>query len=104
MKKPFISLALLLCTYFLFAQQTYTVKVIDSKTGSPMLGATVKLKASRGGSTTNSDGNCSIQGKENDILEISNVGYRPQSVKLGSQATITVAMEPLLIDGGAVVV
>jgi iron complex outermembrane receptor protein len=104
MKKLVMSTGLLLCTYLLFAQQTYTVKIIDSKTGSPIGGATVKLKTSRNGVSTNSDGSCTIQANTNDILEISSIGFVTQSLKLGSQTGITVAMEPVSIDVGEVVV
>src|SRR5258706_3439107 len=104
MKKLVLSLGLLLCTYLLFAQQSYTIKVIDSKTGNPIEGASVRLKTSRNGTSTNSNGNCSIQANANDILEITSIGFTSQSLKLGSQAEISVAMEPVSIDVGEVVV
>src|SRR5258706_6165588 len=104
MKKLVLSLGVLLCNYLLFAQQSYTIKVIDSKTGNPIEGASVRLKTSRNGTSTNSNGNCSIQANANDILEITSIGFTSQSLKLGNQTAVTIAMEPVSIDVGEVVV
>ena len=104
MKKLILSLSFLFCSYLLFAQQLFTVKVTDAATGIPLSNASVKIKSTKKGITAGSDGTLKIQANVNDILEISSVGYKPQSVTLNSRTEITVAMEAALVDLGDIVV
>jgi iron complex outermembrane recepter protein len=104
MKKLCLSLSLLLYSYLLIAQQTYTVKVTDSKTGSPVSGVSVNVKGTRKGVSTSADGTSKIQANANEVLEITSIGYVSQSIKLGSQSEINIALEPATVDIGDVVV
>ncbi len=104
MKKLLISLFLIFSSFLLFAQQTFTVKVIDSKTGNPITSASVIVKATNKGASTNNNGVFIILAKANDILEITCIGYKPQSVKLTSGAEVTVALEASSVDLGDIVV
>lgn len=104
MKKLILTLSFLFCSYLLIAQQLFTVKVTDATTGNPLSNASAKIKATKKGITAGSDGTLKIQANVNDVLEISSVGYKPQSVTLGSQTEITVALEAALVELGDIVV
>lgn len=79
------------------AQSTVTVRgtVVDEK-GEPMIGATVKVPTHKGkGAITDVNGNFTIAGlKPDDTLEISVIGYKTQQIKVGSQTTFSIKLEP----------
>jgi TonB-linked SusC/RagA family outer membrane protein len=60
--------------------------IVDSKTGEPLIGASVVQKNMSNGSITNIDGEFSISVPANSVLEISYVGYISQEVKATSSA------------------
>ena len=94
----------LLSSTVILAQTTVTGRVTDTKTGSPVPGVSVKIKSSKKGTTTNSEGVFTIQAAPDDVLEISEVGYKTQSIKVGSQSSISVAFEQSAVDLSEVVV
>ena len=104
MRKLLLSLTLIFSSYLLFAQQTVTVKVKDAKTGGPVTSASVVVKSTNKGASTNSDGVFTIIAKANDVLEITSVGYKPQLVKLIGAAEVTVLLEVASLDLGDIVV
>ncbi|MEO5889205.1 MAG: TonB-dependent receptor [Ferruginibacter sp.] len=104
MKKILLFLNLLLCTNILLAQQEVIVKVKDSKSNAPLPNATVKIKSTKKGATTNADGILKIQVSTNEVLEISNIGYKTQLVTLAGQSEISIDMEPSLVDLGDIVI
>jgi len=63
---------------------TITGKVTDT-TGSPLQGATLKIKGSDKTALTNSDGLFSIVAQEGDEIEVSFIGYDPYSFKVKSE-------------------
>ena len=67
----------------LFAQQTITGKITDSN-GLPLSGVSVKVKGTGRGTQTSNEGNFSIQANADDVLELSIIGYKKQSLKVGS--------------------
>ncbi|HEX8279610.1 MAG TPA: carboxypeptidase-like regulatory domain-containing protein, partial [Segetibacter sp.] len=77
-----MTLLKLLCPFFLIvfisssasAQKKLAGK-ITSSTGVPLEGVTVKVRSSGVGTRTDKDGAFSINGNEQDQLEISSVGY-----------------------------
>jgi iron complex outermembrane recepter protein len=104
MTKLLLSVCLIFCSHLLTAQQTFTIKVTDAKTGNPVTDASVVVKASNKGASTNSDGIFVIQAKPGEILEISSVGYKPQLVKLTGDATVNVKLEASSVDLGDIVI
>ncbi len=104
MKKIIFLLHFVFFTCFLFAQQTVTVKVTDSKTGALLPNATVKLKSSKKATATNAEGISKIEANTNDILEVSSIGYKTQLVSLKGQAEITINMEANLVELGDIVI
>lgn len=88
-------LCLMLIIYgFTNAQNTLTGKVTDSKTGSPVSGASIKVKNSKTGTSTDNSGRFTLQAKQGDILEVSSIGYTTQTVTISDVATVTIVLEP----------
>ena len=89
---------LLLITAFLFislitfAQQTITGKITDNN-ANPLAGVSVKVKGTSRGVTTNSAGEFSIQANSNDVLEVTIIGYKKQSINVGGQSALAITLE-----------
>ena len=79
---------------FLFAQkQTITGKVTDSQTGQPLSGVSVRIKSSKNaGTVTNTEGRFTLSAELKDVLEISYVGFKTESVTLNGETTIAVSL------------
>lgn len=92
-KKVFFSmLILLLSSAFIYAQKTVTGIVKDNG-GIPLPGVNVIVKGTSTGTATDFDGNFSLDVEEGAVLEISYVGFKTQSITIGSQTTINVILE-----------
>jgi TonB-linked SusC/RagA family outer membrane protein len=88
---------LLLVMFFvggqLMAQQTITGLVTDDQ--GPLPGATIVVKGTSNGVTTDFDGNFSIKASEGDILVVSFVGFENQEVTMSSnQSIVNVSLTP----------
>jgi TonB-linked SusC/RagA family outer membrane protein len=77
---------------FSFAQEK-TITGIVTEGGLPLPGATVLLKGTKAGTSTDFDGNYSIQAKAGDVLEFSFVGMKTKSVTVTASNKIDVTME-----------
>jgi len=60
--------------------------------GNPLPGASVLIKGTNNGTTTDFDGNFSIQANQNDILIISYIGFSSQEVEIGNQTNLTISL------------
>ena len=78
----------------LYAQKTITGKVVDAKTGGPLAGASVKSRSTKAGTSTNNEGSFTLPVSTDDVLEISIIGYSPQSFPISGQSSITIALQP----------
>jgi TonB-linked SusC/RagA family outer membrane protein len=58
----------------------------------PLPGATVLVKGTNNGTTTDFDGNFSIQANQDDILVISFIGFLTQEVEIGNQSNLTISL------------
>jgi iron complex outermembrane receptor protein len=90
------TILLFLCLLFqlqLIAQNMITGKVIDTKTGNALAGASVKVRGSNTGVTTNNDGIFRMAVQRADVLQISMIGYKTQEVQVGAEYQITIKME-----------
>ena len=85
-----------------FAQQTITGKITDSN-GSPLSGASVKVKGTNRGTLTDNSGDFSIQASSADELEITIIGYKKQSVKVGARPTMAISLESEITELGEIV-
>jgi len=76
-----------------FAQQALRGKVTDKETGKPLAGASVTF-AGNGGTTTDQDGNFSIDCNKTKKITISFVGYEPYSVTIKNcDAELKISLE-----------
>lgn len=98
----------LLCVLFTqtaFSQtKTITGKVTDDK-GAPIPGATVTLKGSSAGASTNADGNFTLTGPANaTTLVVSSVGFTNQEISITGQTTVAITLQPTQSNLNEVVV
>lgn len=77
---------------------------VNTESGEPLSGASVVIKGTEKGTTTNDDGNFTINANPGDVLVISMIGYIPQEVKVGSRANITVSLKVSASESEQIVV
>ncbi|MGN6639485.1 MAG: carboxypeptidase-like regulatory domain-containing protein, partial [Mucilaginibacter sp.] len=75
---------------------TITGKVLDEQ-GTPLPGATVKVKGTNTATTTNVNGNFSITVADRSaVLVVSFIGYNVQEVAVGDRTSITITLTPAM--------
>jgi len=94
--------ALLFFTVNSFAQTTITGKITDNN-GAPLSGASVNVKGTSRGTTTNSSGEFTLSANAADELEITIVGFKKKSVKVGSRTSLAISLEPEITELGEIV-
>ena len=104
MRKWLFFFFLLLPSALIFAQSAFTGKVTDAKTGNPVSGASVKVSSSNNGTFTNSEGVFKIQAKAGNKLEVSFVGFKTQTLILGTASELSIALVENTADLNEVVV
>ena len=74
-------------------QATKKVKgrVLDAK-GEPIVGASVRVKGDKLGTVTDIDGNFELAADPKSVLEVSYIGFIPQSINVGNQSQLRIAM------------
>lgn len=87
-------LMLLLLANFVFAQtKTVTGRVTDSKDGNPVPNASVNIKGTNRGTTTDANGNFRLAVDDNSaVLVISSVGFGRQEITVGTQTEIAISL------------
>ncbi|MBS1599798.1 MAG: TonB-dependent receptor [Bacteroidetes bacterium] len=93
MRKLLLLVGLIMSSYLLHAQKNVTGIIKDAKTNQPVAGASVKLKSRNTGTVTNNSGQFSINAASGDVLEITMVGYKTQSITVSDQGQISVDLE-----------
>src|SRR5690606_14035162 len=78
-------------------------KVTDQN-GIGIPGATVLIEGTNTGTATDIDGNFAIDAPEGSVLTISFIGYKPQRITVGNQASVNVILEEDLSSLDEVVV
>ena len=106
MKRIYLAVVVMLMTTFAFAQQTITGTVVDGDLGGPLPGASVVVKGTRNGTTTDFDGNFSINvNNTTGSVVISYMGYLSQTVNFTSEGSLgTITLQPDAEELGEVVV
>ncbi|MDR3712009.1 MAG: TonB-dependent receptor [Puia sp.] len=94
MRKLLLLIAFIIGSFSLYSQTILSGKIVDSKTGSPLSGASVKNRSGRAGTATDNQGFFKIPAKPGDMLEITIIGYTTQTFHVSDQTTITLALEP----------
>ena len=75
------------------ARNTTVKGTVKDATGEPVIGATVKVKGSTMGVITDIDGNYTIDCPSNATLEVSYIGSKTQTVKIGGKNTIDITLQ-----------
>ena len=101
MKKMFTFFAVLFATAVGFAQTNGTV---TDEENNPLPGASVVIKGTTTGATTDFDGLFSIDANQGDVLVISFVGFETQEITVGDGAVQValqqgVALSEVLVTG-----
>jgi len=93
MRKIAVLFAVLLCsTASIFAQTTIKGKITDSKDGSPVAGATIKVRGEKTSVTSRPDGTFEIVSKSGNTLEVTEIGHIPQTVKYAGSGELDVKL------------
>jgi TonB-linked SusC/RagA family outer membrane protein len=94
MKKVLLFGLLMLCMIMGFAQSTsITGRVTSSDDKSSVPGVSVAIKGSTRGVTTDGDGNYTIAAAKGEVLQFSFIGFKNQSVTIGSQTVIDIELK-----------
>ncbi|HEY1115001.1 MAG TPA: SusC/RagA family TonB-linked outer membrane protein [Chitinophagaceae bacterium] len=89
-----MSLLMILFSVPLWAQQkTVTGVVKSADDGTPVALASVQIKGTKIGTTTNESGAYSLQASTGQTLVISAVGFTPVEVRVGGQSSIDVSLK-----------
>lgn len=88
LKQLLAILVLMLLVLPLSAQVKVTGKVTDEN-NSPLPGASILVKGTTRGVSSDFDGNYAIEAKQGDVLEFSFVGFQTQTKKIGQGEKIT---------------
>ncbi|MAH59260.1 MAG: SusC/RagA family TonB-linked outer membrane protein, partial [Flavobacteriaceae bacterium] len=91
-QKTFFSFFLTICIVGLSFAQSSNVSGTVSDADGPLPGATVVVKGTNTGVTTDFDGNFSIQAAGDDVLVVSYVGFESQEVGVSNQTSISVVL------------
>ncbi len=86
-----LNLMLFFCALAVWSQQTITGTVSD--TNGPLPGASVVIKGTSTGVSTDFDGNYTIQAETGATLQFSYIGYAPKEIVLGTQTQLNVTLE-----------
>lgn len=88
-----VLLMTILSIFPLMAQQIEVAGTVSDKDGEPLIGASVLVVGAKLGAATDIDGNFSITAPANGKLQVSYVGYEPQTVNIDGRTTINIILE-----------
>ncbi|MFD1615439.1 carboxypeptidase-like regulatory domain-containing protein [Gelatiniphilus marinus] len=88
-----LTLLLALVVQLSFAQEKTISGTVSDKSGLPLPGTTVLVKGTTLGTSTDFDGNYSIQANSGATLVFSFVGYKAKEVTVGASNVINVTLE-----------
>ena len=81
-----------LCLFTALAQAQTVKGIVRDQNGDAIIGATVKVLGSRGGTVTDSKGQYSIDAPSGSILSISYVGYLTKQIRLRGENSVDVVL------------
>ena len=85
-----------------YAQITVKGHVKDSA-GEPIIGATVRVAGTNGGTITDFDGNFTIKADQGATLNISYVGYQPANVKAAANVVVVLKDDAQVLENVVVI-
>ena len=78
------------------AQTGTTINVrgtITDIAGEPIIGANILIQGTSSGTVTDYDGNYLLQAPADGVLEVSYIGYNPQTISINNRTTINIILE-----------
>lgn len=78
------------------AQTGTTISVRGTVTdmgGEPIIGANILVQGTSSGTVTDYDGNFALQAPANGVLEITYIGYQPQTISINNQTVINIILQ-----------
>ena len=93
--KVFFSAILLMCSALIAYSQNSEVKgvVRDAETGDPIPFASVMVKGTMTGASTDLDGNYSVSASSNSVIVFSFVGYTSQEIPVNGKTVVNCALK-----------
>ena len=88
-----LTLLLVLSAQLMFAQEKTISGTISDQDGIPLPGATVLVKGTTNGVSSDFDGNYTIVANNGDVIVFSFIGYITSEVIVGNSATINVSLK-----------
>lgn len=106
MKKIYLALAAMFVSVMAFSQGTLSGTVTDGELGVPLPGATVRVKGTNTGTSTDFDGNFTVEVSQSaGTLVVSYIGFVSQEVAFSSTGSLgSIALMPDAQELGEVVV
>ena len=92
-RRVMLTLFALILSVSLYAQKQFKGTVVD-ESDLPLIGATVAIEGSSGGTITDLDGNFIIKVKKGAKITFSYVGYKSRTLTYQGQNNVTVKLEP----------
>jgi len=89
----FLTLLMVLSAQLLFAQGKTISGTVSDQDGIPLPGATVLVKGTTNGVSTDFDGNYSIEAENGDIIVFSFIGYITTEINVANSTTINVSLK-----------
>lgn len=87
-----------------FPSISITGTVTDSATGSPLMGVTIQVKGRSMGTTTDANGNFSLEVADDAVLVVSYLGYNKKEVAVNGKTTFNIALAAAAMGLSQVVV
>ena len=87
----------------LLAQRMVNGKVTDAS-GAPVKGASIQVKGTTVGTSTDDNGNFTIAAEKGAVLLVSNVGFSDTEFAVGEEASLTIRLNALVKDMSEVVI
>ncbi|MGZ5246664.1 MAG: SusC/RagA family TonB-linked outer membrane protein [Flavitalea sp.] len=92
--KLFMYLSFLLVSLSVSAQQrTYSGKVSDATTLTPIEGVSILVKGKAQGTATDADGNFTITANQGDVLVVGSIGYSSREISLSQNETLSIPLD-----------
>ena len=91
----FTAMMVLLASASVFAQDVTVSGVVkDSSTGEPVPFASIQIKGTLTGGSSDAEGNYSILVADDAVLVFSSIGYQSQEIEVGGRSSIDVSLHP----------
>jgi TonB-linked SusC/RagA family outer membrane protein len=91
-RNAFVSVAMTLMCLFGYAQERVASGTVKDASGEGLPGVNIIVKGTTSGTTTDADGNFSLNAGGEDVIAISFIGYISQEIVVGNQTTFDVTL------------